>query len=215
MERSPLAPVFLSTAIYKLNNLRFKTNSANYQLLLSSMNVLYRLCLIVLIVVYVVGLAVTVLLVRNMIRPLTALSNTAHEVAKGNLDVPQLPIVMDDEVGVVTRSFNQMLESIRQNIEQLKESMERQAQMKERELLMETHLKEAQLKYLQAQINPHFLYNTLDIIVWMIENEKQADAVKVVTALARFFRISLAGRKLPYRHRGTGQSPPHQRRRAG
>ena len=45
---------------------------------------------------------------------------------------------------------------------------------------------------LQSQINPHFLYNTLDIIVWMIENEKQADAVKVVTALARFFRISLS-----------------------
>ena len=51
------------------------------------------------------------------------------------LNVPQLPVVVEDEVGVVTRSFNQMLESIRQNIEQLKESMERQAQMKERELL--------------------------------------------------------------------------------
>lgn len=45
---------------------------------------------------------------------------------------------------------------------------------------------------LQSQINPHFLYNTLDIIVWMIENEKKQDAVKVVTALARFFRISLS-----------------------
>ena len=45
---------------------------------------------------------------------------------------------------------------------------------------------------LQSQINPHFLYNTLDIIVWMIENERQSEAVKAVTALARFFRISLS-----------------------
>lgn len=45
---------------------------------------------------------------------------------------------------------------------------------------------------LQSQINPHFLYNTLDIIVWMIENEQKEQAVKVVTALARFFRISLS-----------------------
>lgn len=45
---------------------------------------------------------------------------------------------------------------------------------------------------LQSQINPHFLYNTLDIIVWMIENEQKDEAVKIVTALARFFRISLS-----------------------
>lgn len=45
---------------------------------------------------------------------------------------------------------------------------------------------------LQSQINPHFLYNTLDIIVWMIENEQKQDAVRIVTALARFFRISLS-----------------------
>ena len=44
---------------------------------------------------------------------------------------------------------------------------------------------------LQAQINPHFLYNTLDVIVWQIENEKQSEAVHTVTALARFFRLSL------------------------
>ncbi len=48
---------------------------------------------------------------------------------------------------------------------------------------------------LQAQINPHFLYNTLDIIVWMIEKQRPEDAVKVVSALARFFRLSLSGGK--------------------
>ena len=45
---------------------------------------------------------------------------------------------------------------------------------------------------LQSQINPHFLYNTLDIIVWMIENEEKEKAVQIVTALGRFFRISLS-----------------------
>ena len=45
---------------------------------------------------------------------------------------------------------------------------------------------------LQSQITPHFLYNTLDIIVWMIENEEKEKAVQIVTALGRFFRISLS-----------------------
>lgn len=52
--------------------------------------------------------------------------------------------------------------------------------------------RKSEFDILQSQINPHFLYNTLDIIVWMIENEQKQEAVKVVTALARFFRISLS-----------------------
>lgn len=52
--------------------------------------------------------------------------------------------------------------------------------------------RKSEFDILQSQINPHFLYNTLDIIVWMIENEQKNEAVKVVTALARFFRISLS-----------------------
>ena len=46
---------------------------------------------------------------------------------------------------------------------------------------------------LQAQINPHFLYNTLDIIIWMIEKKQPEEAVRIVSALARFFRLSLSG----------------------
>lgn len=52
--------------------------------------------------------------------------------------------------------------------------------------------RKSELNALQAQINPHFLYNTLDSIIWMIENENYDGAIIMVTALARFFRISLS-----------------------
>ena len=60
--------------------------------------------------------------------------------------------------------------------------------------LVEEHnaKRKSEFDTLQSQINPHFLYNTLDIIVWMIENEKPDKAVSIVTALAKFFRISLS-----------------------
>ena len=54
------------------------------------------------------------------------------------------------------------------------------------------NLKKAELRALQAQINPHFLYNTLDTIIWMAESKKTDDVVKIVSALSSFFRISLS-----------------------
>ncbi len=72
-------------------------------------------------------------------------------------------------------------------------SMARQIRVLMNDIVTEHEAKRKQeFDTLQSQINPHFLYNTLDIIVWMIENEQKAEAVKVVTALARFFRISLS-----------------------
>ena len=94
-------------------------------------------------------------------------------------------------IGVVTRSFNQMLDSIRIHIKQQRESIEKQAQMKERELLMETHLKEAQLKYLQAQINPHFLFNCLNAGAQLAMLEDAERTGVFLEKMADFFRYNV------------------------
>ena len=159
---------YINSYIYKLNNLRFRMNSSNYQLLLSSMDVLYRLALVVIFIVAAVGVAIIILFVQSMIRPLTQLSSTAHEVAMGNLNVPILPVVCEDEVGVVTRSFNQMLDSIRIHIKQQRESIEK-----------------------QAQINPHFLFNCLNAGAQLAMLEDAERTGVFLEKMADFFRYNV------------------------
>ena len=96
-----------------------------------------------------------------------------------------------DEVGVVTKAFDQMVVSIRDYIKRLKESVENERYLKERELRMESNLKDAQLKYLQAQINPHFLFNTLNAGVSLAMFENADKTCTYIQNVAEFFRYSI------------------------
>lgn len=96
-----------------------------------------------------------------------------------------------DEVGIVTNTFNQMVENIRNYIEQLRLTMERENQLKERELMMQSQLKDAQLKYLQAQINPHFLFNTLNAGAQLAMMEEAERTERFLANVAEFFRYNV------------------------
>ena len=110
-------------------------------------------------------------------KPIRNLEKAVKEVEMGKLDTC-IRAEGFYEVHHLGQSVHKMAEQIKKLMEDI---------VKEHE-----SKRKSELDALQSQINPHFLYNTLDIIVWMIENERQQDAAKVVTALARFFRISLS-----------------------
>lgn len=109
--------------------------------------------------------------------PMKQLDRAVKELESGR---EQVDFTVDGpyEVEHLSRSIQSMVSTLRHLMDDI---MEQEAQKRRSEL-----------DVLQSQINPHFLYNTLDSVVWMTENGRTEDAVVMLTALARFFRISLS-----------------------
>ena len=182
---------YINNYIYELNTQRFSQNSNNYEILLHSLGIFETLGLVAMMVVFVMCLLMGLLIVREMIRPLSNLSVAARNIAEGDFDTELPETVAPDEVGIVTDTFRQMVVSIRNYISQIRTSMETEARMKERELSMEAHLKEAQLKFLQAQINPHFLFNSLNAGVQLAAMEDAEQTGIFLERMADFFRYNV------------------------
>lgn len=111
-------------------------------------------------------------------RPLQQLENAMEQFEQDADGFTFQPVAGTREVQELSDSFGHMVGRIQRLMNTVREE--------------EVILRKTELKALQAQINPHFLYNTLDSIAWMCERGKNADAVQMVHALARLFRISIS-----------------------
>jgi len=109
--------------------------------------------------------------------PLKKLNNSVKEWETGNMN-PSIYIGGSMEVEHLGRTLRSTVEQIRQLMQDI--------------VVEQEEKRKSELDALQSQINPHFLYNTLDSIVWMIEGERYEDAVFMITQLASLFRISLS-----------------------
>ena len=183
---------YLNTYIYSVNNEQFKTNSDNYRALTGSLRYTEMMSMLVFAAASLMNILLIIILTNTITRPLTRLSAKAVEISSGNPEnVEPLEVISDDEVGKVTRAFNEMLGSIKDYIARIRTQLITQSEMKEKNLLMETHLKDAQLKYLQSQINPHFLFNTLNAGAQLAMMEGADRTVEYIRNMADFFRYNV------------------------
>lgn len=101
-------------------------------------------------------------------------------------------ILTGDEVESLSKAFDKMMGSIREYVEAQRLSMEKENEMRENELKTQTLLKDAQLKYLQSQINPHFLFNTLNAGMQLAMIEDADKTALFIENMAEFFRYNLS-----------------------
>lgn len=182
---------YMESCIYSLNNEQFKSNLKRYDMISATIRYSQMWNVIILAAMTAVNILVVILVTRQITAPLASLSRVASEVAEGNFLVELPDVENHDEVGAVTRAFRKMVQNIRVYIDELKNSMEVQSEMREKELRMEAHLKEAQLKYLQTQISPHFLFNTLNAGAQLAMLEDAQKTYDYIQNVAQFFRYNL------------------------
>ncbi|WP_340373709.1 sensor histidine kinase [Peribacillus sp. FSL E2-0218] len=134
------------------------------------------LTLIIAIITLIISLIVSLFFANTITKPLTKLKTLMGNVEERRFDL-RFHSKYDDEIGQLGNSYNKMI----QEVEELIDLVYKEQKSK----------REAELKILQAQIKPHFLYNTLDTIQWMASEYKADKIIEMVNALTTLFRIGL------------------------
>ena len=114
---------------------------------------------------------------REITKPIRSLRDSMRKVQNGQFDT-HVEVITENEIGSLGRSFNLMTSEIQALMEQ--------------NVYEQKQKRKSELKALQAQINPHFLYNTLDSIIWMSEAGENDEVVEMTSALARLLRQSIS-----------------------
>lgn len=131
---------------------------------------------------------------ESVTRPIRELASRSLKIAKGDIAISNYEIPYKDELGTLTLSFNKMNTNIHEMIKSLEGKVEIEKKLREDELKileMNQSLKEAQFMSLQSQINPHFLFNTLNTISRTSMFEKAPETVKLIESLSNIFRYTL------------------------
>ena len=181
----------LQSQILELNNLRLQENAQSYQKNHNKINVSRNLSLVFFIIFTLLVFALLYISITSIMDPLVDISNVAHKLAKRDFDVPLFNNNSNDEIGNICQAFDRMIISIREYIDTIWEKAHTEAELKEKEMEMQTLYTDAQLRALQNQINPHFLFNTLNTGAQLAMMENADKTCYFIEQTAEFFRYNI------------------------
>ena len=147
-------------------------------LLTATQKTLIRTLLIIMGAMILAIMVIVLFVSQWMTKPVEEMSSTITRIKDGETQLRVQPVGWSQELTTLGTEFNEMLD--------------RMQVMAQEELQHKMLVERTEYKMLQAQINPHFLYNTLDTIVWLVEGGMDQDAVDMITSLSVFFRTSLS-----------------------
>lgn len=185
---------YILEEIQELNLKQLKRNTEYYSALSRSNIVVERANLIMIIDILILSCIIILYITYKMTDPIMKLSHSAEEISKGNFDVDEVIVTSNDEIKVMAVAFNKMKSSVRNYIETLHSKAEIETKLMEKEmqnLKMQTLLNNAELQSLQSQINPHFLFNTLNAGVQLAMMEGADKTSLFLENLAAVFRYNV------------------------
>lgn len=180
--------------ITELNMRQFGRNASNYITMSKQIETLKKITLVLIVDLILLSICIVYVMSYQMIRPIIKLSHSAEDIAKGHFDTEEIVVQSDDELKILAISFNKMKNNIKAYIEELKNKAETEAKLKDQEmknLTMQHLLDNAKLYALQSQINPHFLFNTINAGVQMAMLEGADRTSQFLESMSSLFRYNI------------------------
>jgi len=173
---------------------KLQKGSDKYTAITKNMNYLSYANLFIIFGSLILSISLAIVFTYRLTKPIIELSHSAERVSAGDFDVSLPEIKAEDEVNVLAAAFSKMIASIKSYIDELKRQAEVEKLLKEQEmqnLRIKSLLKDAELKSLQSQINPHFLFNTLNAASQLSMMEGADRTSEFIENIAELFRYNL------------------------